>query len=196
MPCGDRFRDFLGKRSLIVGDVGVGKTKMTLTILRDALAQGSSRDISIIDMAPGGLLYGGRRIGGRISEMINLPVEVRYLHPPRVEAPRISARSPGELLRMVEANRASIEPLLREFIDDPTPILFINDVSIYLQSGCYRAVFEALEASKTFIGNGYCGDSLSFDHGTGVSKVERYLMDLLIEKMDLVISLSETPEKR
>lgn len=188
------FRDFTLKRTLIVGDVGVGKTKMTIQILSDALSQGYSRDITIIDMAPRTTVYGGRRIGGCISEMMRLPGGVRYLQPSMVMAPRLSASSPGQLLLMVEANRRSIEPLLREFLDDPTPILFINDVSIYFQSGCYKAVFDALEASKTFIGNGYYGSSLSFDYGTGVSKVERYLMDLLLSKMDIVINLSETPK--
>lgn len=189
------FRDFALKRTLIVGDVGVGKTKMTVQILSDALSQGYSRDITIIDMAPRAMVYGGRRIGGCISEMMKLPGGVRYLQPPMVAAPRLSASSPGQLLLMVEANRKSIEPLLREFLDDPTPILFVNDVSIYFQSGCYKAVFEALEASKTFIGNGYYGSSLPSDYGTGVSKIERHLMDLLLSRMDIVINLSETPRK-
>ncbi|MBS7637458.1 hypothetical protein KEJ49_00990 [Candidatus Bathyarchaeota archaeon] len=182
------------KRALIVGDVGVGKTGMTIRILCDALSKGYSRDITIVDMAPRSMEYQGRRIGGCISEMIKLPRDVRYLQPKGIVAPRLSASSPSQLLLMVEANRRSIEPLLREFLDDPTPILFVNDVSIYFQSGCYKAVFDALEASKTFIGNGYYGSSLSFDYGTGVSKVERYLMELLLSKMDIVINLSETPK--
>ncbi len=189
-----KFKDYILKRTLIVGDVGVGKTGMTIRILGDALARGYSRDITIIDMAPRTMVYGGRRIGGCIAEMMKLPGGIRYLQPSMVMAPRLSATSPGQLLLMVEANRKFIEPLLREFLDDPTPILFINDVSIYFQSGCYKAVFEVLEASKTFIGNGYYGGSLSFDYGTGVSKVERYLMDLLLSKMDIVINLSETPK--
>lgn len=184
-----RFKDCILKRTLIVGDVGVGKTRMTIQILCDALAQGYSRDITIIDMAPRSMIYGGRRIGGCISEMMKLPREVRYLQPSVIMAPRVSAESPAQLLRMVEANRKSIEPLLREFLDDPTPILVINDVSIYFQSGCYRTLFEALEESKTFIGNGYYGGTLSFDYGTGISKIERHLMDLLITKMDNVINL-------
>jgi hypothetical protein len=196
LTLGGKFEDFILKRTLIVGDVGVGKTRMTIQILGDALAKGYSKDITIIDMAPGSLVYEDRKIGGSISEMIELPREVRYLKPSMVWAPRLSARSPGELLSMVEANRISIEPLLREFVESPTSILFINDVSIYLQSGCYKAVIEALEASKTFIGNGYYGGSLSFDYGTGISRVERYLMDLLIKKMDHVINLSEAYENR
>ncbi|MBS7652174.1 MAG: hypothetical protein QW638_05740 [Candidatus Bathyarchaeia archaeon] len=189
-----KFDDLILKRTLIVGDVGVGKTRMTINLLCDALSKGYSRDITIVDMAPGSMVYQGRKIGGCISDMIKLPGGVRYLKPNRIMAPRITASSPGELLLMVENNRKSIEPLLREFLDDPTPILFINDVSIYFQSGCYKKVFEVLEASKTFIGNGYYGGSLIFDYGTGVSKIERHLMDLLISKVDIVINLSESPK--
>jgi hypothetical protein len=48
---------------------------------------------------------------------------------------------------------------------------------------------EALDACETFIANGYHGDSLSEDRGTGVSKIERDLMNRLASRMDVVINL-------
>jgi hypothetical protein len=69
-------------------------------------------------------------------------------------------------------------------------MLFINDISIFFQSGSSKAVLSTIEASETFIANGYYGKYFAFDHDTGVSKTERDLMDLLASKMDKVIDLS------
>lgn len=43
---------------------------------------------------------------------------------------------------------------------------------------------------EEFIANGYYGDHLSEDLGTGVSNKERELMDLLSSRMDKAINLA------
>lgn len=182
------FKDFLGKNVLILGGLGAGKTRLTARLLEEAVQLGYVEDITLVDMAPATLEAKGRKIGGRISELTGVS-RIRYLAPYWVETPRLKAKSADELLRLVRLNRERIEPLIEEFLDEPSTILIINDVSIYLQSGSADLVLSAMKAAKTFIANGYLGEFFAFNHGTGVSKKERELMDLLANHVDRVIWL-------
>jgi len=174
-----------------MGDVRTGKTKMTVELLEEAVKLGFSGMITVIDMAPKTEMVGGRSIGGRLSEMTRAHREVRYLAPPRVETPRLTATSAEELLSKTQLNVERIRPLLEEYTATPSPILFINDISIYLQSGSVDPILRAAARAETFIANGYYGEYFFRDRGTGVSKRERELMDLLASHMDMIIRLSD-----
>jgi len=170
--------------------VGAGKTRLTARLLEEAVDLGLSKEITVIDMAPRTQEIRGRVVGGRLSEVTEACGRVRYLAPRRVETPRLSASSAEELLRMVRLNAERIGPLLEEYLRRPTPILFINDVSLYLQSGSIDPVLRALRRAETFIANGYYGEYFAReDHGTGISRRERELMDLLASQVDIVIRL-------
>lgn len=189
MPLDHSLKEFLGKKVLIVGDVGSGKTKLTLELLNEAIQMGFADKITLIDMAPATMEIMGRKIGGKMGEFSNLVKRVRYLAPSRVETPRLSAGSAQELLQLVQLNKERIDPVLNEYVRNPTSILFINDVSIYFQSGTAEPILSIIKIADTFIANGYYGRYLTFDYGTGVSETERKLMDLLSEKMDAVIRI-------
>jgi hypothetical protein len=189
LPSGYSFQNLLGKKVLITGDVGAGKTKLTLELLGEAIELGFRDRITVIDMAPATTIVGERKVGGRMSELTGAVKEVRYLTPQRVETPRLKADSADELLFLVRLNEERIRHLIEEFINDPSPILFINDVSIYFQSGSGDPIFAAAEAAETLIANGYYGGYFAFDHGTGVSKVEKELMDRLAHHMDVLIRI-------
>ena len=182
----------MGKKALIIGDVRTGKTKLTGELLEEAVKLGFSRMITVIDMAPETEVVEGGSIGGRLSVLTRAYKEVRYLAPPRVETPRLKATSAEELLSIVQLNAERIRPLLEEYLAAPSSILFINDISIYLQSGPVDPVLRAAGRAETFIANGYYGEYFSQDHGTGVSKRERELMDLLASQVDVIIRLSTT----
>lgn len=183
------FKGLVGKRTLIRGNVRTGKTQLTVELLEEAVAQGLSREITVVDMAPVTEVFDGRSIGGRLSEFTDAFMRVRYLAPAVTLTPRLKARTPEELYTMVGNNAESIRPLLDRCIEDPSPVLFVNDVSIFLQSGSMQPVLRAAELAETFIANGYYGEHFSEDLGTGVSRLERDLMDRLASKMDVVISL-------
>jgi hypothetical protein len=185
-PC---FRDLIGRKTLINGDVRAGKTKLTAELLEEAVEQGHSEEITVIDMAPEAEVYEGRSIGGRLPELTDACSRVRYLSPLKVETPRLRAKTPGELLHMARLNEERIKALLDEYLERPSPILFVNDVSIFLQSGSIDPVLLAANRAGTFVANGYYGEQLSADLGTGVSERERALMDALASEMDLIISL-------
>jgi hypothetical protein len=140
-------------------------------------------------MAPETEVVEGKSIGGRLSELTEAYKKVRYLVPDRVETPRLSAASADHLMSMVRMNSERIKPLLKAYLATPSPVLFVNDVSIYMQSGSLEIVLEAAKRAETFVANGYYGEFFSHDHGTGVSKIERDLMDQLASHMDEVINL-------
>lgn len=183
------FKDLVGKKVLITGDVGAGKTKLTITLLDEAVALGLRDKITVIDMAPATIFIQGRKIGGKLVEFSDNVRHVRYLTPPRVETPRLSAKSTRELLQLVAVNEERIKPLLTDFVETPTPILFVNDISIYLQSGLDEPILSAMRASKTFVANGYYGSALQSDFAADVSTTERRLMQKLADAVDVVINL-------
>ncbi|MFB0543264.1 MAG: hypothetical protein ACETVR_00635 [Candidatus Bathyarchaeia archaeon] len=190
LPEKHSFSGLLGKKTLITGTVRTGKTKLTVDLLEEAVGLGYSALVTVIDMAPESVTVGGKSIGGRLSEFTEACQEVRYLTPHRVETPRLTAKSAEELLNLVRLNAGSIKPLLEEYIEEPSPILFVNDISIYLQSGSTEPVLEAMVLAETFIANGYYGEYFREDLETGVSGIEREMMDQLASHMDTVIRLS------
>jgi GTPase SAR1 family protein len=172
---------------LIVGDVGTGKTALTRRILTEAVHIGFKRDITVIDMAPGATVINGLPVGGKLLSSSDF--NVRLLEAKDIKTPRLSAHDHEELLRLADHNRDEVEKLMDKFVAEPTKILFINDVSIYLQRGDLERLWGALEKADTVVVNGYLGEKLRSDLGTGISERERRLMEGLAARMDIVISL-------
>jgi len=184
------FQDLIGKRAVIYGDVGAGKTRLTVRLLDEAVAMGWADEVTIIDMAPKRTTIGDSRVGGRLSEAAASTVAgLRYLAPRKVETPRLAASNGAELLSLVEKNRRRIERLLSRFTKAPTMVLFLNDISIFLQSGDFDALWAVMHQASTVVANGYYGKTLSHDFSTGVSTLERGLMERLLTLVDIRIKL-------
>jgi hypothetical protein len=151
---------------------------------------GWSDEVTIIDMAPKRTTTGDTKVGGRLSEAAASRVAgLRYLAPRRVETPRLAASNREELLSLVEKNRRRIERLLRRFTGAPTAVLFLYDISIFLQSGDFDTLWGAMRQASTVVANGYYGNTLSHDFKTGISALERGLMKRLITLVDIRIKL-------
>lgn len=174
---------------LIVGDVGSGKTLLTANFLDQTVDKGYAPQVTVIDMAPPAMKIQGVMAGGTLADFTKSVLKVRYLKPVEVKAPRLTAKTSEELKQLAEFNRQIIEPLLTKFLHEPTPFLFINDVSIYLQAGGLEKLLKVIRKAQTFIANGYLGRKLEEDFGTGTSNRERDLMNKLLKKMDVVIKL-------
>ena len=177
----------LGKRVLIIGDVGTGKTELTRRLLMEAFESGYGPSITVMDMAPHATTIRGLSVGGVLVDPEDLGV--RYLGVDDIRTPRLSAKNAEELLRLADYNRTEIEELLERFVADPTGILFINDISIYLQSGDLELLWSTLGKAETVVANGYIGERLKDDLGTGVSAREEEMMGELADRMDVVIHL-------
>ncbi len=174
----------LNKRTLIIGDVGSGKTRITALITEKLIRAGFSSEITLIDMAP------QRRgiIGGKISEYINVD-SIRYLNAENIQGPRIMAKTIEELLKIAENNKRVIEPLLDYYLNNPTKILIINDLTLYLHSGSPVKIIECITKSETFIGNAYQGVKLSKKGFEDFDKNENNRLSEIIKMMDNIIKL-------
>lgn len=183
--------EILGRKVLIVGDVGTGKTALTVQILEKLIDLGLENDITIIDMAPKTFFISGKRIGGKLDEYTNLVKKVKYLAPSVVYAPRLTSKSSQELLHFVKENVKNLDPLIDEYIRNPTKILIINDLSIYFHAGDLSKILQCLSRAETFLANSYYGKTLKNDFNTGVSYRERNLVKKMMRYMDKVIMLRE-----
>ena len=180
--------EFLGKSTLIIGDVGVGKTKLTARIVEKLLKDGHGKDITLIDFAPIPVSSCAKRVGRRITEYVDVE-QVKYLTSNSITAPRLTAKSADELVEIIEKNRRLTELLLKKYLISPTSILTINDVTIYLHAGKLDTIEKCVSKSESFIGNAYYGAFFKNDLETGVSAREKKLTEKLCRIMDNIISL-------
>ncbi|MBS7630897.1 energy coupling factor transporter S component ThiW [Candidatus Bathyarchaeota archaeon] len=180
------YDELRGKKVLIQGDVGSGKTALTRRLLLEALTIEDPSDVAVIDMAPEVAVRNGVIIGGKL---LNTPDErIRVLNV-NSYTPRLTAKSPEELLELADTNRKRVEELFEAFDEKPSRILFVNDVSIYLQRGDLEKLLGIIDKAETVIANGYYGEGLKEDLGTGVSAREKSLMEELARRMEVVIKL-------
>lgn len=176
--------DILHKRTLIIGDVGSGKTRLTAQIVKNLIDKGFSSEITVIDMAP---QHRGM-IGGKISEYMDTKL-IRYLNAENVQGPRITAKTTEELFTIAENNRRIIEPLLNYYLNNPTEILVINDLTLYLHRGSPIKIIKCITKSKTFIGNAYQGTKLSRSDSKDFDRIESDKLLEIIKIMNRVIKL-------
>ena len=175
-----------GQKLLITGEVRTGKTRMTRNILEITVAV-KPGEITVIDMAPRAVTVNGIAVGGTL--MREGEFDVRLLRSEPIMTPRLSARTGAELFELAEINLHAIQGLLDAFRADPSRILFVNDVSIYLQQGALSCLWSVFVLAETVVANGYMGDCLHEDLGTGISSRERRRMEALALMMDRVIRL-------
>ena len=94
------------------------------------------------------------------------------------------------VMKLAEHNAQYTTKFIRMFLSSPTPYLFINDLTMHLHSGNIKLLSKAIQKSSTFIANAYSGSTLTQDHGSGISKQERELLEIVISIMDILIDLS------
>ncbi|MEM3401379.1 MAG: hypothetical protein QXP86_04795 [Nitrososphaerota archaeon] len=180
-----KLEDVLGKKVLIAGEAGTGKTMLLVKLLEEANAQSISDAVTLIDLAPKKI----GEFGGRVVDYLRQIGGIRLLMPVNVFAPRLSGKTKDEVMSLAEKNREAIEPLLKGFLSKPTRILFINDLTIYLHAGDPELLEKCIEVSETFVGTAYYGTKLQDDKGSGITLRERMLAERIMKKVDKVIFL-------
>jgi hypothetical protein len=167
-----KFTDLQNKRTLIIGEVHTGKTQLTQSLLQEA--ESLTNDIAVIDMAP----EPTKGVGGKLQPTSS---ETAY-YTTDIVTPRLSGKTRREIIQLAETNKRRIETLFQTYV--PRGILFINDVSIYLQRGGVKTIVHVISSSHTVIMNGYLGTSLGEDP---FSQKEREFMLTLQGLCDIVI---------
>ena len=186
-----RFEDIENRKTLITGEVGIGKTELTALLLREAISRVGSSEIAVLDFAPSRRAIRGFTIGGRITDF--LPSPGCRIHEPSVQirAPRLEGRSSGEVLKLAQDNARTTSALLWQYVACPTSCLFINDLTIHLQAGDVGLLLSGIGLSRTFVGNAYSGSSLAPDHGSGLSLREAENLKAVGRAMDIVLNTDQ-----
>jgi len=179
-------KEILGKKVLILGEAGSGKTKLAAQLLQELMMMVNPEEITVIDLAPQRV----GEIGGKLTEYVNVNSRVRYLSPKNVCTPRLAGASPKQVLHYAELNRKNMEPLLNRFIRNVTEVLVLNDVTLYLHSGKLETVLKCVRLANTFLATAYYGSKLAEDLGTGISSKEKQLTDKLATSMDLTLKIN------
>lgn len=153
---------YLGKKTLILGDVNSGKTTLTRQILDGFCRQGLGGRIAILDFAPDIPEEVLRRrglagVGGRLEPPAGCGAAVLHA---TIVAPRLTSSSEEEAMEKAGRNRKAIEGLFLRYESLNRDILFINDASLYLQAGDLDRITGLLEKTGTAVVNGYFGEKL------------------------------------
>ena len=153
---------YLGKKTLIIGDVNSGKTTLTREILDGFCQQGLGGRIAVMDLAPEIPEEVLRRrglagVGGRLEPPGGCGAATLHAS---IIAPRLTSSSEEEAMEKAGWNRKVIDGLFRRFESLERDILFINDVSLYLQAGDLDCITRLLEKTGTAVVNGYFGEKL------------------------------------
>ena len=154
---------------------------------------------SILDFAPEKRIVKDRYIGGRIVESFNeilleytnLSPEIELMKSQILEGeqilpPRLLGQNSMEVLENCYSNFKICNSLLLNYLQNPTPILIINDIGIFLHLGGLRTVEKALNLSTTALINAYYGDFIADDYGSYISRREKIMLGLLARKMETI----------
>ena len=153
----------LGRRILVIGDVNTGKTTLCQRWLSELCRQGLGTRIALIDMAPTisrelALKRGIVGAGGELRAPAESGVLDLRAH---LEPPRLSSSTESEALEKAERNAQLIEALISR-LDPVRDILFINDVTLFLQARSAASLIESagFDRKTTLVVNGYRGERL------------------------------------
>jgi len=171
-------QEFRNKKTIIVGEVNTGKTAYLAEILTRFLEEGET-NLTVIDMAPENVkgIGGKMRTGGTSS--------LRY-YTVQIVAPRLVGRTVDEVEILARENVRLIDGLFKEYLKNPSKVLFINDISLYLQAGDLDKLLSFLSATPTVIMNGYYGSILG---GGKLGSREPQKIKALQKRCDRVIKV-------
>lgn len=158
--------DLLGKKLLVMGDINAGKTTLCRQWLARLCAQGQGGRIVVLDLAPD--------IPPALAQARGLAGAGGYLLPPpdsdvldlrtHLHAPRLSSATEAEAEEKAAENARAIEALFDRLPPSGSgrDVLFINDVTLYLQAGFAADLLGNLGKADftTLVVNGYWGQRL------------------------------------
>jgi hypothetical protein len=173
--------DYLGSRTLIMGDVNSGKTSLTRSIAEAIIRTGDSGQMVVLDLAP----ETTKGIGGTLK----LPEShcCRLLRC-AVTPPRLTGTTAAEIQALAEQNAQAIEPLLETAGKTRGEVLVVNDASLYLQAGPLDRLTAVMAAYATVMVNAYFGRSF---RPAPFTQFERDQVNALAQWCDHVIRLKK-----
>jgi len=98
----DKIEPYIGKRTLIIGDVKTGKTGRSMEILRLFLSSDYAKKITILDMGTDPV----QGIGGKMQPP---PGEAVLYLTDTISAPRLMGKDAGHTLALAEQTARTLE---------------------------------------------------------------------------------------
>lgn len=183
--------DTLGHKLLILGDVNTGKTTLSKRILDEFCVRDLGGQIAIVDLAPyipAGL--GSHKGLAGIGGALTAPAECGALHVSgHLEAPRLTSSTEAEAMEKARRNCAVIEEMFHRADVARRSILFINDVTMYLQAGSAEGLLAHCAGADTLIVNGYFGERLGGGELTRRERAETQRIKEWFERSGTVLLL-------
>jgi hypothetical protein len=173
----DTLEGILEQRTLIIGDINSGKTRLTALMIETCCTTGLGSQITVLDLSPEPV----QGIGGKLP----LPpgLDILLLSCPII-APRLTGIDAEDIQSMAEQNARHIEPLIGAALKARRSILAVNDATLYLQTGRLERILDLMAAHPTVIINAYHGHSLP---PAPFTQREHDLVEELIQHCDRLI---------
>ena len=181
------YNDFIGHHTLLYGETDTKKTYFTAKFIQFLIEKKNinPKEISILDFAPSYSIINKVKIGGKITDFYKNSIICNNLYFEGDIIPaRLNARNFKELYENACNNYKKTFKILKIFTENPTEILIINDISIYLHIGNKKLLMDSIEKSNTFLGNSYYGSSIKSDFSNLFNLREKRLVKYLIKKIE------------
>ena len=211
IPCQvlPKFKDLFGKKTLILGETGTGKTFFSFNYLKFLLNNSIlPKEITVLDFGPPVIQKPTFSIGGTFAECISLmDGQDTILKPKILEVlekfaesidgedesnkltiltPRFSAQTADQVIQSCCHNYRICKKQFDAFIRHPTKYLIINDVGIFLHLGGLYDLLKTMKQAETVLLNAYWGKRLVKDYGSNISSREHQILKVLGRKYQLI----------
>lgn len=176
----------LSGRTLILGPLQTGKTRLTAATLSRWVERHGSDGVVVLDLAP--IIETDQGIiGGRLDRFLDVP-ETSWYGSIDARGPRSEADTPQEQLNLAELNSIQTRDLLDRAPDDPTAV-FVNDITLGLQfdPDLISEFIDYTAKARCVVLNAYEGDELRGDDP--ISANERTAIERLRDWVDRTIEL-------
>ncbi|MFX0032972.1 MAG: hypothetical protein ACFE8V_10785 [Promethearchaeota archaeon] len=176
------FQKFIGQYTLLYGENDTQKTYLTSKFVEYLmkLENVEPKEISIIDFAPKLTYIDNLKIGGRIKDYFKDSKNCNYIkYKGEIIPPRLRADNKEDLYKNLCHNYKITSNILQIFNENPTSILVLNDLSIYLHLGSKDYILRTIFKTNTFFGNSYYGYSIKKNFSKLLSIKERKRVEFL-----------------
>jgi hypothetical protein len=181
------FKNYVGRRTLLYGETNTGKTYYTAKFVQYLLEikKVTPKDISILDFAPKLAYFNNLKIGGRIQDYYENSIQCKNINfKGEIIPPRLNAKNKNEMYRNICHNFNKIYEIIEIYNSNPTPVLIINDISLFLHLGSNKYLINTINKSGTFFGNSYYGSSISSKFSKLISIKEKRKVESLIKNVE------------
>ena len=181
------FKNYFGHRTLLYGETNTGKTYYTAKFVQYLLEikNVNPKEVSILDFAPKLAYFNNLKIGGRIQDYYEDSVKCNNINfEGEIIPPRLRAKNKKEIYDHLCHNFNKIYEIMEIYNISPTPVLIINDISLYLHLGSIKYLIDTINKSDTFFGNSYYGSSISSKFSKLISIREKRKVESLIKNVE------------